>query len=175
MEKSFLLLPGEIVGLAVHAEEDQTISFTNYNMPMSIARTEEEVFLASFSICFPDDRAFRTLDELPTASSGAVTLDGTRIHRFQPALEIGRMTPQKLHDAYEIVLETLRTQGPCTIVKLNQAVRVLWDPLVDLRYPATYSILQDLYNQNKLEIHHDRVPGLAPGLTAPHFTVSLKK
>lgn len=175
MERSFRRLPGEIVALGIHADEAGTISYAKYNMPMSVARTEDEVFLASFSICFPRDRNFFTLEELPMASSGAVTLADTRIHRFVPALEMGKMTPQKMHDAYEIVLETLRTKGKCTIGKLNAADRVLWGEQVDLRYPATYSILRQLDDAGLLQIHRETVAGLAPGLTAPVFTVSLKE
>ena len=115
-----------------------------------------------------------TLEELPMASSGTVTMEGTFIHRFQPALEMGRMTPQILHDAWEAVLDTLKKEGKCSIGRLNQVVRVLWKDQVDLRYPATYSILQQLQDQGRLEVHRETVPGAAPGLTAPKFTVSLK-
>lgn len=175
LEKAFQRLPGEIVALALHAGDAGTISFAKYNMPMSVARTKDEVFLGSFSICFPKDREYFTLDELPSSSSGAVTLEETKVHRFVPALEIGKMTPQILHDAYEAVLETLKASGPCTIGTLNNAVRILWGELVDLRYPAVYSILRELDNAGRLQIHRQTVAGAAPGYTAPKFTVSLKE
>jgi hypothetical protein len=175
VEKAFLRMPGEIVALGLYANDPGTVTFAKYNMPMSVARTEREVFIGSFSVAFPKDREYLTLDELPSASSGSITLDGTFVHRFKPVLELGRMTPQILHDAWEAVLQTLREEGPCSIGRLNKAVRVLWGDKVDLRYPATYSILQQLEDQGRLEIHSQRVPGAAPGLTAPAFTVSLKE
>ena len=173
LEKAFLRLPGEIVSLALQAQDPGTISFAKYNMPMSVARTADEVFLGSFSICFPKDRTYMTLDELPAQSSGAVTLEETKIHRFSSILKIGQMTPDILHDAYDIILNTLEAKGRCTIGMLNEAVRVLWGDLVDLRYPATYSILRKLDDDGKLFVHRETVPGMTPELTAPKFTVSL--
>lgn len=175
LEKAFQLLPGEIVALALHADDLGTVSFAKYNMPMSIARTAQEVFMGSFSICFPKDRDYFTLDELPAQSSGTVTLEQTRIHRFPSVREMGKMTPDILHDAYEIILATLKEKGPCTIGKLNSAVQVLWGELVDLRYPATYSILRSLEEKGQLEIHQETGEGLLPGLTVPKFKVSLKE
>ena len=175
VEKAFLRMPGEIVALGLCSRDPGAVAFAKYNMPMSVARTEREVFIGSFSVAFPRDREYLTLDELPSASSGEITLEGTFVHRFKPVLEIGRMTPQILHDAYEAVLQTLREEGACSIGRLNKAVRVLWGEKVDLRYPATYSILRQLEDQGRLEIHRNTVPGAAPGLTAPAFTVSLKE
>ena len=175
LEKAFIKMPGEIVALGLCADDPGAVIFAKYNMPMSVARTEEEVFIGSFSIAFPKDRKYLTLDELPAASSGRITLEETCVHRFKPALEMGKMTPKILHDAYEAVIGTLKTEGPCNIGRLNKAVRVLWGDKVDLRYPATYSILRELDDQGLLEIHKRTVNGAEPGLTAPAFTVSLKE
>ena len=174
LEQAFLRMPGEIVALGLSVDDPGAVTFSKYNMPMSVARTETEVFIGSFSVAFPKDREYLTLDELPSASAGTITLEGIYTHRFKPALEMGQMTPQILHDAWEIVLQTLREEGPCSIGRLNKAVRVLWGDKVDLRYPATYGILRQLEDQGRLEIHRSRVPGAEPGFTAPAFTVSLK-
>lgn len=174
LEKAFIRMPQETVALAMHAHDGNTISFANYNMPMSVARTEEEVFFSSFSIAFPTDRDYFVTSYIPPASSGSITLQETKMHRFKPALPIGNMTPQIVHDGYEIVLKLLKEEGPCSIGKLNKGVRGLWGDLIDQRYPLVYSILQDLQNAGKLEIVKSVREGLTPEYTAPLYQVALK-
>ena len=174
LEKAFVRMPQETVALAMHAHDGNTISFANYNMPMSVARTEEEVFLSSMSIAFPTDRKYFVTSYIPPASSGSITLDETRMHRFKPALPIGNLTPQIVHDGYEIIMKLLTEEGPCSIGKLNNGVRELWGDLIDQRYPLTYSVLQDLQNAGKLEIVKTEREGMQPGLVAPFYQVALK-
>ena len=174
LEKAFVCMPQESVALAMHAHDGNTISFANYNMPMSVARTEEEVFLSSMSIAFPTDREYFVTSYIPPASAGSITLDETRMHRFKPVLPIGNLTPQIVHDGYEIIMKLLKEEGPCSIGKLNKGVRGLWGDLIDQRYPLTYSVLQDLQNAGKLEIVKTEREGIIPGLVAPFYQVALK-
>lgn len=174
LEKAFLRVPMEAVSLVLNAEEGRKISFANYNMPMTVARTEEEVFLASFSICFPENRSYLSREMIPCACSGTVTEAETRIHRFRPIKPVGPVTPDIVHAAWEIQLKLL-AEGSCTIGKLNDTVRGLWTDAVDQRYPLTYGILQRLWDQDRLRIVKTKVPGVEPNLTAPRFELALKK
>ena len=174
LEQAFIRMPQESVALALNANDGNKISFANYNMPMSVARTEDEVFLSSMSIAFPTDRDFFVSDYILPASSGSITLEETRVHRFKPALPIGNLTPQIVHDGYESIMKLLTEEAPCSIGKLNNGVRGLWGELIDQRYPLTYSVLQDLQNAGKLEIVKTEREGIQPGLTAPLYQLALK-
>ncbi len=177
LEKAFLEAPKEVVVLSLYADEPGAISYAKMNMPMAIARTETEVFLSSFSICFPTDREYISLDELPQESSGKITLDTLEMHRFRSPKSMGRMTTAIMHDAYDIILDTLREKGNCGIGTLNQAVRVLWGDDVDLRYLATYGVLRDLADQGKIKTVKNLVDGPSeandPNIKVPSFTVAL--
>lgn len=176
LEKAFLRMPQESICLAMHADDGNTISFANYNMPMSVARTEDEVFLSSFSVAFPTDRQYFSTSYIPPASSGQITLEGTTLHRFQPPIPVGNITPQIAHDGYAAVMKMLEEDASaCSIGKLNNAVRGLWGDLIDQRYPLVYSILQGLLDAGRLEIvQKNPREGLYPGLTAPYFGFALK-
>ena len=177
LEKAFLEVPKEVVVLSLCADEPDAISYAKMNMPMSIARTDTEVFLSSFSICFPTDRDYISLDELPQESSGKITVDTLEMHRFRSPKPMGRMTPTMMHDAYDIIINTLKENGACGIGTLNQAVRVLWGDDVDLRYLATYAVLQDLSNQGKVKTVKTLVKGPSeandPNMKVPCFTLAL--
>lgn len=174
LEKAFLRMPQESVCLAMHAQDGNAISFANYNMPMCVARTEDEVFLSSFSIAFPTDREYFVTGYIPHASSGQITLEGTKLHRFKPPIPIGNITPKIAHDGYAAVIKLLEEEPSCSIGKLNNAVRGLWGESIDQRYPLVYSILQGLQDAGRLGIVESQREGLCPGLTAPHCEVTLK-
>ena len=177
LEAAFLDVPKEAVVLSVCADEPGAISYAKMNMPMAIARTENEVFLSSFSICFPKDREYVSLDELPQESSGKITLDALEMHRFKSPKPMGRMTPSMMHDAYDIIIKTLEENGECGIGTLNQAVRVMWGDDVDLRYLATYAVLQDLSDKGKIRTVKRMVSGPSeandPNMKVPSFTLVL--
>jgi hypothetical protein len=128
----------------MNRNDGEAISFAKYNMPLTVGRTEEEVFLSSIAMAIPTDRDFLSMNEVPESSSGTITLEGTTIHRFRSVLPMGRMEPQFVHDGYEIVLDLLKEKGPCFVGVLNNGVRGMWGEQVDLRYPLTYSILTKL-------------------------------
>lgn len=173
LEKAFQRVPMEAVALVMHAKDGETISFANYNMPMTVARTEKETFLASFSICLPADRDYISKEVLPHACSGMVTAQQTCIHRFRPVKPIGALTPQIVHAGWESILRLLEESGPCTIGQLNNAVRVLWKDTIDQRYPLTYSILQTLFDMGRLRVVKTVQPGVESPLTAPLFRLEL--
>ncbi len=174
MEKAVLQVPMEAVFLAVNTDDGDAVSFAKYNMPLTVARTEEEVFLSSISLAIPTDRDFLSMDEMPSNSSGIVTLAETRIHRFRSVLPMGAMEPQFVRDGYDIVVNMLQKEGPCTVGQLNNAVRGMWGEEVDLRYPLVYSILQTLEDQGRLEIVKTVGPGVREDLTTTQFSLTLK-
>ncbi len=179
LKSAFTTFPAEFVCLCLSEHEPDRISFAKYNMPMSIARTNDEVFLSSFAICFPKDRNYvSSVSELPHSSCGEIYLDKTVTKRFASPLEIGGITPEILHVSYERILELLK-QKPCTIGDLNDSVKVLWGDKVDLRYLVTYHVLCELNAKGMLEIIGTEKDGAKEGrelgLKTMQFTVALKK
>lgn len=158
LESAFLYNPGEIVVLALCAGEESGISYAKFNMPMSVARTKDEVFLSSMSLAFPDDRDYISVEELPQESSGVITVASSNIHRFKSPLEIGKLTPSMMSKAYDAVLRAFEENETCSVGTLNDAVRGLWKEKVDLRYPVVYSILDELQKEGSLNIIEKIVP-----------------
>ena len=175
MEKAVLQVPMEAVFLAMNRNDGEAISFAKYNMPLTVGRTEEEVFLSSIAMAIPTDRDFLSMNEVPESSSGTITLEGTTIHRFRSVLPMGRMEPQFVHDGYEIVLDLLKEKGPCFVGVLNNGVRGMWGEQVDLRYPLTYSILTKLNEEGRLEIVKRVEPGVREDLTVTQILFKLKQ
>ena len=174
LEKAFIRMPQESVALALNAKDGNTVSFANYNMPMCVARTEDEVFLSSMSIAFPEDREYLSTQYIPQASSGSITVEETRVHRFRPALPIGNLTPEIVHEGYSIIMKMLQEEAPCSIGRLNNGVRGLWGELIDQRYPLTYSVLQGLKDAGKLEVVKVEREGTDPSMVSPSFQLALK-
>lgn len=174
LEKAFIRMPQESVALAMNAKDGNTVSFANYNMPMCVARTEDEVFLSSMSIAFPEDREYLSTQYIPQASSGSITVEETRVHRFRPALPIGNLTPEIVHEGYAIIMKMLQEEAPCSIGRLNNGVRGLWGELIDQRYPLTYSVLQGLKDAGKLEVVKVEREGTDPSMVSPSFQLALK-
>lgn len=178
LEKAFLDLPAEIVCLAMNENDGNAISYAKYNMPMSIARTETEVFLSSMSYAFPEDRDFLSISELPQESSGIITVNETKIHNFRSPLKMGRITPSVMSKAYDAVLKTFETEEPVGVGALNNAICVLWGDDVDLRYPVTYSIIEELVKEDRIQFIESVIPGAEgeanPELTAVRTKMKLK-
>lgn len=175
LEQAFIRMPQESVALAMNAQDGAAISFANYNMPMFVARTEEEVFFSSFSIALPTDRDYFVSGYIPPASSGSITLEETKVHRFKPALPIGNLTPEIVHEGYAIIMKMLQEEAPCSIGRLNNGVRGLWGELIDQRYPLTYSVLQGLKDAGKLEVVKVEREDTDPSMVSPSFQLALKK
>ena len=177
LENAFLHNPGEIAVLALCAKEEAAISYAKFNMPMSVARTKDEVFLSSMSLAFPDDRDYVSVEELPKESSGVITVYSSNIHRFKSPIEIGRLTPSITSKAYDAVLRTFAENELCSVGTLNDAVRGLWGEKVDLRYPVVYSILEELWKEKRLKIIERTVRGEigkdGRDITAVNFDMTL--
>lgn len=175
LERAFLRNPSEIVVLALCGKEYGTINYAKFNMPMTLARTETEVFLSSMSIALPDNRNYISVAELPAGSSGSITVDKTEMHWFRSPLEIGRLTPSVMCKAYEAVIGAFAEHKICSVGMLNDAVRGLWEDKVDLRYPVVYSILDELKSEDELEIVESVVSGVNPSVSAVKFEMMLKR
>ena len=180
LQNALLTYPSEIVGLGVCLDEPDRIAFVNHNMPMFVGTTTEEVFLGSMALCFPTDRDYIGIEQIPHSSSGEVYLNKIVIERFVQPLKIGKITPDLIIKAKQVMLEVLKTNGkPCTIGDFNKQVKLLFGDLIDQRYPVVYEILREMLDNGIVEIVKTVCDGAiearADGVKTTQFTVKLKE
>lgn len=179
LQKTLLTYPSEIVGLAVCLDEPNRIAFVNHNMPMFIGTTKDEVFLGSMALTFPKDRDYIGIEQLPHSSSGEVYIDKLIIERFPEPLKIGKITPDLIINAKEVMLQVLKNNPkPCTIGDFNKQVKLLFGENIDQRYPVVYEILREMLDKGIVEIvktvQDGAIEGRNDGITTTQFTVKLK-
>ncbi|MBQ7592239.1 MAG: hypothetical protein IJU46_06945 [Clostridia bacterium] len=176
MRESFLEYPAEIVGLAVSADEPDTISFARFNKPCVIARTADEVFLASTAIALPDDRRYISITPVPECSYGTVTLRETRISRMIPPLEVVPVTPSVLAGTREAVLGALEgADRPLSFREVARPAAGLWPrDRVGQLSEAVYEVLYELYRDGTVSIEKQDAPGAEEGAAASIRTTVFK-
>lgn len=179
LQSALLTYPSEIVGLALCVDEPDRISFVNHNMPMFVGTTSNEVFLGSMVLCFPTDRDFIGIDQIPHSSSGEIYLDRIVTERFTEPLKIGKITPDIIIKAKDVMLNVLKANPkPCTIGDFNRQVKLLFKEPIDQRYPVVYEILREMLENNLVEIvktvQDGAIEGRADNIKTTQFTVKLK-
>ncbi len=165
MKNAYLTYPADIVGLAVSASEPGAISFARFNMPCVVARTADEVFLASTAMAFPTDRDYISITPIPECSYGTVTLRGTTVSRFAPPVPVAPLTVALQSAIRERVLDALGSAGrPLSLSELGKRTADLWpDDRVNQKYMGVYLALYDLYAGGSLEIVPCDEPGAEEG------------
>ena len=180
MKEAFVASPSGIVGLSLCTDEPDRLSYARFNHPLTVARTEDEVFLATCAIAFPEDRDYLSMTPLPEASYGSVSLKETVIGRFRPEFPIDRITPKRYHDGRELIEAKLRSdEAPCKVGKLFAASKPVWtEGHMAQKAPLAYEVLYDLWCEGRLNIEKRVEPGAAEGIplgiTTTQFYLSLK-
>ncbi len=143
--------PAEFIALALNAKEENFISFANYNMPMSVFKTKDEVFTSSFSICIPNDREFISKETLPHSSYGEIYLDKTNINYFKSPLPIEPITDKLKVEAEEFILNLIK-DNPLRVWDVAKKSEILFKNGVNQSFKLSYEVLNKLYSEKKVEI-----------------------
>ncbi len=172
LKRTLEIYPCEVVALSLNAKEENAISFTNYNMPMSVFKTESEVFLSSFSICIPKSKEFISKETLPPSSYGEIYLDKTNVNYFKSPLFIEPITDKLKMEAEKLILNAVKNE-PLRVINIVNKLKTLFKNGVNQTFPLAYEILNKLYFENKVEIIKRTVDGAlekaSKGIKAPQF------
>lgn len=174
MEKAFCEMPSEIVGLLLHLEDPDVITWSRINMPMSVGFCSHGAYLATTAIAFPEDAGEPQL--LPVCSSGQIYRDHYTVFPYQekPA-KVAVIDARVRQEAYEKVCMELR-EGKQKCSYLCKAIAPLFEPADCVPdAPLVYDILDSLMRQGRLQVEHCQVPGVFEGMKAPEFRMYLKE
>ncbi len=177
LKQAFDVYPAEFIALALSAEGSNSISFANYNMPMSVFKTKDEVFLSSFSICISKDKDFISRETLPPSSYGEIYLNKTNITSFNSPLPIEPITDELRREA-EKLISSLIKDTPLRVWSIAHELKALFKNGVNQAFPLAYEALNKLYSENKVEIIKRIVDGADEakplGIKAKEFLFKLK-
>ncbi len=151
LKEALEIYPAEFIALALNAKEDNFISFANYNMPMSVYKTKDEVFLSSFSICMPSNREFIIKETLPPSSYGEIYIDKTNVNYFKSPLPIEPITNELKLKAEEFILNLIKNT-PLRVWDIAKKTETLFKNGVNQSFKLSYEVLNKLYSDNKVEI-----------------------
>ncbi len=167
-------IPCEVVSLAMHTDFPDTIFVTRINFPMTIAKANNETFLATTTIAFPEDREFYSVERLPCLSLSEVTRSGYNVRAMKHTpMCVQPIDASISHDAYDLICEKLKNataEAPVSVGELVEVCNTLWDN--DKLCQAdmlTYEIIGALYNKGVLKIVKVEDEGPAPDIKTTHF------
>ncbi len=170
MEKGFTDMPGEIVGLAISLFEKDSIAYARINQPMNVAYCDHGTYLASTSICFPEDagEAF----SLPVMSCGSIYNGKAVTKPFDKKFcAVSPINAALARKAYEFVLDTLSKER-ISFITLYKRVAMLFDlEGYDCAQGAhlTYETVRPLIDEGIVKTEVVRVDGVTEGITAPQI------
>jgi len=178
MMKAMTDRPSEIVGLTMHTDYPDRIFIARFNMPMMIAKTQDETFLGTTAMAFPDDREYQTTDPIPCIAMSEVTVDGYKVTAFDPVpMRVNTIDSRIWHDAYNIVVKELKTASktePLSVGKLIRATDHLWDNTkLCQRAMLIYEILRAL--GDKVKIVKVIEQGPAQGILTTQFRMYMEE
>lgn len=172
-EKANLDLPGEIVGLGMNLDEPDRITWVRMNYPMHVGIADHGIYLATTPQAMPEDA--RDIMLLSPLSSGSVYRDHFEIRPFtNPGITVAPVTPSVWKACCE-AMEKALSEKEMDHDQLDRLIRPLFpEATCPPESAVNYSIMWELEKQGRLEIIRSRVPGTAPGSTAPKLTARLK-
>jgi glucosamine 6-phosphate synthetase-like amidotransferase/phosphosugar isomerase protein len=80
IEKAYITLPSQVVGLYMHETESNALIYARTNMPIFVAYADHGAYIASSPSAFPEDAGDPQL--LPAYSYGRITKDGFTANMF---------------------------------------------------------------------------------------------
>ncbi|MBE6629363.1 MAG: hypothetical protein E7624_00755 [Ruminococcaceae bacterium] len=167
MANAFCEMPGEIVGLLLSLDTPDRITYSRFNMPMSVAFAAHGAYLASSPLAFPADAGEHSI--LPANSGGYVLCDRfTAIPMKTPPKPVAPLTPEIRIKAYHAVKKALEQQEMIYADVSREVIKPLFEsdgpcPVAAL----TYETLLALKTQGLLKERLDTIEGAFPDLTAP--------
>ncbi len=173
MEKTYCDRPGEIVGLAVHADQPDRISFARINYPMFVGIAGHGIYMATTPMVFPEDA--RDIALLNPLSTGQVFKDHYVVKPFKkPPCTVAPLTPKVYRDCYDAVVTALE-EGDMDHDQIDRLLR----PMITggdcpPESALDYMILYDLQKEGRLQIKTIEMPGVQEGSVRTKFIASLK-
>lgn len=167
MEAAFCEMPSEIVGLLLSLDTPDRITYSRFNMPMSVAFAAHGAYMASSPLAFPADAGEHTI--LPANSGGYVLCDRlTAIPMKTPPNPVAHLTPELRIKAYHAMKAALMQQEMIYADVSRGVIKPLFEseglhPVAVL----TYETLLALKSEGLLKERIDTLPGVFPDLTAP--------
>jgi len=172
MDAAFRELPAELAGLLLTLSEPDAVVWSRINMPLFIGFAEHGAYMATTALAFPADAGKAQL--IPGSTAGRTFRDHYEVVPYrEDVCNVGRITPEIAHDAYEIVCSLLR-EGGRTYSSLYGEIKSCFPPsdCIDSE-PLTYSILQTLAAKGVLKIETELRPGHKDGVDAPKCLLTL--
>ena len=170
MEKAFIDMPSELVGLYLHKDTPDSIAWARTNMPIFIAYAEHGTYIASTPTAFPDD-AGNPLPMLPY-TYGSVSNNNLTVSSFSE--KKGKIAPidaRLRFEAYKLINEIL-SEGSTDFHTLTKAVLPLFEEADVQQFEvAVYEVLYSLMKQGKIKIEPEFNPG-PYGYDAPKNIIS---
>ena len=172
IEKTFIQLTSEVVGLVLNREEPDRITWARTNFPMFLGMADHGIYMASTPQAFPEDvTQVKLLHEM---SCGYVTKSSFVEKPLAGNIPITNMTPSLYRDCYDAICKAIADQE-MTCEQMDEVLLGILGREIAVSYPAVqYEILYDLQLQGRLQINKYRVKGAIADLTAPEFRMSLR-
>jgi len=172
MEKAFLTMPGQIVGLMIDKYDEKNINFARIDYPMSLAFSSHGAYLSSAALAFPEDAKESML--LPACSSGKISKDAVTIKPFEKApADVAPIDSVIRNKAFALISKAL-SEGEKTANELVEIIKPVFGK--NQCCPALYLVYDVLYGLKKeLIINKARAEGVLKGTTAPEFRLRLKE
>lgn len=158
MERAYIQLPSQVVGLYMHETESNALTYARTNMPIFVAFADHGAYIASSPTAFPEDAGEPQL--LPAYSYGRITKDGFTANMFsEKAATVAPIDAVARRKVYNTVMEFLG-KGPTTFSEINKNVAHHFEEADMLqKAPAIYEVLYALQKQNAIEITRDFIIG----------------
>lgn len=173
MARAMAIFPSETVNLMLHTTTPDQINIARFNQPLTIARQDDETFLATTTMGFevesPD-----WLSVFPASSTGAVTRNEIIV---RPLSIEGKKCCYHLPYAagHEIIERTLKHPEGAGIQDLKDATSHLWPngcaPQKDF---LVYEIVRSLVNDGKLTQKNISRTSIHSGRIGPHTRFFMK-
>jgi len=154
-------VPGEMVGLCLHAAHPDEIVAVRHNKPLEIGRDEEGgIYLASTTLAFPP--GVIPLTRMPAGTAASIHRDGViAVKPFtKSTFKVGPFPSTAALE--ERVSHLLRGKEPSTFAMLCDAVKPLWaEDYLNEKEIAIFQMLASLSAEKRIRMENEFVPGMS--------------
>lgn len=158
--QAYEMLPGEFVGLCLHASHPDEIVAVRHNKPLEIGRDAEgAVYIASAALAFPEVVTWQM--PMPGLSGASFQRNGdTSVRPFTGDFpSVGkRPDPASINQR---VTELIQEQGACNLKQLFESVSTLWTAdVLQPKEAVVYETLAALVAGGRVVLENRMVPGM---------------
>ena len=161
--------PAEIIGLLLSAETPDSIHAVRFNQPLMIGRSENETFLSTTAMAFPEN--LNSIVQAPIRSVMKFNRNGFEVRPIaDKAGSVAGIFP--FYQGCKIIEEMLSVDKGYGLQDFKDATAKLWPanmaPQKDI---MVYEILRLFKSQGKIRFEQCYVDGKTTGLKAPHTLI----